>query len=60
MSDNKTQATDQDVIAYLEAVKHPVRRADGLALHTLFNDATGYPARMWGASIVGYGRYHYR
>lgn len=60
MSDNKTQATDQDVTTYLQAVKHPGRRADAIALHALFSDTTGYAARMWGPSIVGYGRFHYR
>ena len=60
MSNNKTQATDHDVITYLEAVRHPVRRADALALHALFSETTGYPARMWGPSMIGYGRYHYR
>lgn len=60
MSNNKTQATDHDVITYLESVRHPVRRADALALHALFSETTGYPARMWGPSMIGYGRYHYR
>jgi hypothetical protein len=56
---NKTRATEADVTAFLEAVEHPVRRADALALDGLFREATGWTPRMWGASIVGYGRYHY-
>lgn len=46
--------------AFLEAVEHPTRRADGLRLDALFRDVTGYAPVMWGPSIVGYGRYHYK
>lgn len=59
-SENKTQATDADVRAFLEAVEHPTRRADGLALDALFQRVSGYKPRMWGPSLVGYGRYDYR
>ncbi|MBE7452822.1 MAG: DUF1801 domain-containing protein [Kofleriaceae bacterium] len=30
-----------------------------MALDALFRRVTGEPGRMWGASIVGYGRYAY-
>ena len=59
MSGNKTTETGADVRAFLEAVEHPTRRADGLRLLDLFSDVTGFEARMWGPSIVGFGRYHY-
>ena len=58
-AENKTQATDADVTAFLEAVEHPTRRADGLALDRLFREVTGFKPRMWGPSLVGYGRYDY-
>lgn len=60
MAENKTQAHDGDVTAFLEAVEHPTRRADGLALDALFRTLTGWAPRMWGPTIVGYGSYHYR
>jgi len=47
------------VRAFLHAVEHPVRRADGLTLDALLRRITGWEPRMWGASLVGYGRYHY-
>ncbi len=56
---NKTRATDADVTAFLEAVGHPGRRADALALDRLFRDVTGWRPRMWGPTMVGYGQYHY-
>jgi len=60
MAQNKTQATAQSVAAFLDAVEHPTRRADALALDALFREVTGWQPRMWGESIVGYGQYHYR
>ena len=59
MSEIKTQATDADVSAFLEAATPPRRRADGLALAELFHEVTGVDPVLWGPSIVGYGSYHY-
>jgi len=36
------------------------RRADAVAVCKLMAEVTGEPAQMWGASIVGFGTYHYR
>ncbi|MEX3014134.1 DUF1801 domain-containing protein [Gymnodinialimonas hymeniacidonis] len=58
-ADNKTTATEADVTAFLEAVEHRTRRADALALDALFREVTGFTPRMWGPTIVGYGRYDY-
>jgi hypothetical protein len=58
-ADNKTRATDNDVRTFLEAIEHPVRRADALVLDDLFRDVTGWAPKMWGPTIVGYGAYHY-
>lgn len=58
-ANNKTRATDADVSSFLENVEHPVRRADALRLNEIFQEVTGWAPRMWGASIVGYGEYHY-
>ncbi|MFF2242641.1 DUF1801 domain-containing protein [Arthrobacter sp. NPDC058130] len=60
MADNKTQATGASVEEFLAAVEPPVRRGDGLRLLALMSEITGEPAEMWGPSIVGFGRYHYK
>ncbi|AXJ09283.1 DUF1801 domain-containing protein [Arthrobacter sp. PM3] len=60
MAENKTQVTGASVDGFLAAVGHPVRRADGLRLLALMSGLTGQPAEMWGPTIVGFGRYHYR
>lgn len=60
MAANKTRPTGADVTAFLDAVEHPVRRADGHALRALFERVSGEPACLWGPSIVGFGSHHYR
>jgi hypothetical protein len=60
VAENKTRPTGADVTAFLDAVEHPSRRADGQSLRTLFERVSGEPACLWGPSIVGFGSYHYR
>lgn len=59
-ANNKTQPGDADPRGFLEGVEPKRRREDGLALLDLFNEVTGLEPRMWGPSMVGYGRYRYR
>ncbi|MEJ6390533.1 DUF1801 domain-containing protein [Gymnodinialimonas ulvae] len=58
-ADNKTRFTAADVTAFLESVEHPTRRADARMLNAMFRAVTGFTPRMWGPTIVGYGRYDY-
>lgn len=55
----KTRVTDADVEVFLDAVEPASKSADARALDALFRQTTGFAPRMWGPSIVGYGRYHY-
>ncbi len=57
---NKTTVTGQDPADFLAGVEPAQRRDEALALDLLFRDATGFEPRMWGPSIIGYGRYSYR
>ena len=59
MSDQKTLPTEQPVQDFLDQVEPQRRREQGYVLRDLFDRATGWQARMWGASIVGYGVYDY-
>ena len=59
MTGNTTTATGQPVADFISAVEHPVRRADAETLDALFREVTGWEPRLWGQSIIGYGRYHY-
>lgn len=60
MTEIKTGPTKASVDAFLDAVEHPVRRADGKTVRAMMERITGEPAVMWGPSIVGFGSYHYR
>lgn len=57
---NKTNVTNVDPQAFIEAVEHPTRRADAETLLAMMQRVTGCPPKMWGPSIIGFGRYHYR
>ena len=59
MAANKTQPTDMDPQEFI-ARFDPLRRNEASRLLELFEDVTGFPAVMWGPSIIGFGRYHYR
>ena len=56
----KTLRTGDDPEAFLASVSDDARRADAQTLCRLLADWTGEPPAMWGASIVGFGSYHYR
>ena len=59
-SENKTKPTRVPPRTFLKAVESERRREDGLALLAFFNRVTGLKPRMWGPSIIGYGRYYYK
>ena len=60
MAENKTQPTKARVSDFLNAVENPQRRADARKVAAMMRRATGKRATMWGPSMVGYGKYHYR
>ncbi len=59
MSGNKTIPTEASVDDFLAAAP-PAKADDARRLDVLFRKATGFIPQMWGGSMVGYGRYHYR
>lgn len=59
MAESKTQETDVSVADFISGVEHPTRAADAKTLLALFEKITGYPPKMWGPTIIGFGQYHY-
>ena len=55
----KTKPTGASVSGFIENVEHETRRRDAHALNEMMSRITGEEPEMWGASIVGYGRYRY-
>ncbi|HWL13932.1 MAG TPA: DUF1801 domain-containing protein [Ureibacillus sp.] len=58
--EQKTKATDQSVIEFIEAVDSPKKREDAYKLLKIFEETSGFEAKMWGPSIIGFGSYHYK
>lgn len=56
----KTKENDRSVIEFIEGVDHPKKREDAYKLLDLFTETSGYEAKMWGPSIIGFGSYHYQ
>ncbi len=57
---NKTVETDASVAAYIDSIKDTKRADQCRVIDELMHSVTRRPAKMWGSSIVGYGKYHYR
>lgn len=60
MAEEKTRPTAVSVEAFIAAVEDHRRREDAAAVVALLTRATGLAPTMWGSSIIGFGRYHYR
>ncbi len=60
MYEPKTKETERSVMEFIEEVDSPKKREDAYRLLDIFTETTGYPAKMWGPSIIGFGTYHYK
>lgn len=60
MPQNKTIYTDSDVIAFIENLAQASQKEDSYQLISLMELVTGESARMFGSSIIGFGKYHYK
>lgn len=60
MSDLKTKPTEESVEAFLNSIENEKKRQDSLKILEIMKQSTGEDPTMWGSSIVGFGRYHYR
>jgi uncharacterized protein DUF1801 len=60
MAELKTKATNESVTGFLNKVSDKGRRDDCFAVLKIMKDVTGEEPKMWGPSIVGFGRYHYK
>lgn len=60
MYEPKTKETDSDVIQFIEdTVENPKKKQDAYRLLEIFEETSGFPPKMWGPSIIGFGSYHY-
>jgi hypothetical protein len=56
----KTKPTDESVEKFLNAISDAEKRQDCFTIAKIMQEITGSKPKMWGASIVGFGTYHYK
>lgn len=52
--------TDNSVIEFIEEIENLKKREDAYKLLDIFTETSGFKAKMWGPSIIGFGSYHYK
>lgn len=60
MAELKTQPNEQSVENFLNGVENDTKREDSFSILELMKEETDAEPIMWGDSIVGFGRYHYK
>ena len=60
MSEVKTVVNEKNPYEFIMSVENKQRKDDGLVLLDLFERVTGVKPKMWGPTIIGFGRCHYR
>ena len=61
MAKNKTSETKVIPLDFInDYVENETKKADSVRLLELMHKWSGFEAKMWGATIVGFGSYHYK
>lgn len=60
MAEIKTKATEVNVEEFILKVENDTRRNDSFKVVELFKSITREEPKMWGPSIIGFGKYHYK
>jgi len=61
MAELKTKQTNADVAEFINSFTDTdQKRRDSFELLNLMQNITGFEPKMWGASIIGFGSYHYK
>ncbi|EAZ79941.1 DUF1801 domain-containing protein [Algoriphagus machipongonensis] len=60
-STNKTTETEVSVSDFIDSfVSSERKKKESFQLIDLMSEWSGFEAKMWGPSIIGFGRYHYK
>jgi hypothetical protein len=59
LAELKTKQNDSDVISFLSALPDKQKKEDSLALLKMMKAVTRTEPKMWGGSIIGFGKYIY-
>lgn len=61
MGEIKTKQTEADVHEFINSFANTEqKKKDSFELLKIMQDFTGFEPRMWGPSIIGFGKYHYK
>lgn len=61
MAELKTKENDADVFEFIESYANTdQKKKDSIELIKIMQEFTGYPPKMWGSSIIGFGKYFYQ
>lgn len=61
MAELKTKENDADVFKFIESYANTEqKKKDSYELIKIIQEFTGHPPKMWGSSIIGFGKYHYK
>ena len=60
MAKNKTTENNLSVEDYINNIADEKRQKDVRELVKIFEDTSGFPPKMWGDAIIGFGSYHYK
>lgn len=59
MAELKTKVNEQSVTKFLNSITDKQRREECFTVLEMMKKATKTEPKMWGSSIVGFGKYHY-
>lgn len=61
MAELKTKEHDANVMDFIDSFTHTEKiKQDSFELLQLMQAVSGYEPKMWGNSIIGFGKYHYK
>ena len=59
-ANNKTTENNDSVAAFVKKITDADRRKDCQAIIDIMEKQSGFPSKMWGSAIIGFGTYHYK
>jgi len=60
MAENKTKVTELSPRDFIKKIDTEEKRKDSEELVQLMSEITCKPPKMWGPTIIGFGKYHYK
>lgn len=60
MAELKTKENNTSVKDFIDSIKNEQEKEDVFALLSMFKEVTKNEPKMWGTSIIGFGKFHYK